>query len=104
MTGGHWRDTAIGRWLFNRKLLLASIFTLILLNRAFGDWPGRLPATFILMAAYAVQTFTPYRLLVRAQREVRDENAQRGTQDEDADDGDVRPGERRTGLDRNRVQ
>lgn len=65
---GWWRSP-FGRFLMIRKTLLACLFTIVLLNRMVGDWPGRLVITALLMLAFAIQTFTPYRLLMRVQRE-----------------------------------
>jgi hypothetical protein len=57
-----------GRFLMIRKLLLSALFILILANRVFPGWTGREAVTAILMMAFALQTFVPYRLLVNAQR------------------------------------
>lgn len=68
-----WRNP-FGRYLLTRKALLAVLFSVVLLNRADHlDWWGRLqePVTAILMAAFAIQTFQPYRLLVKAQRDAK---------------------------------
>jgi hypothetical protein len=57
-----------GRYLMVRKVLLASLFGLILTNRVIGSWEARPAFTAILMFAFAVHTFVPYRLLISAQR------------------------------------
>ena len=62
------RPNHFGRFLMIRKLLLSSLFLLILANRVFPGWTGRSAVTAILMVAFALQTFVPYRLLVSAQR------------------------------------
>lgn len=55
-----------GRFLMIRKMLLASLFILIITNRVFPDWLGKEPVTALLMVAFALQTFVPYRLLILA--------------------------------------
>lgn len=57
-----------GRFLMIRKFLLSMLFIVILANRVFGEWPGRAAVTALLMVAFALQTFVPYRLLLSAQR------------------------------------
>lgn len=57
-----------GRFLMIRKILLSSLFVIVLLNRIVPDWPARKAVTALLMVAFALQTFVPYRLLVTAQR------------------------------------
>lgn len=68
-SGGTWRNNPFGRFLMTRKLLLLGLFSLILSNRLIPGWDWRMPLTAILMVAFAVQTFVPYRLLVEAQQE-----------------------------------
>lgn len=69
--GWSWRSNPFGRYLMTRKLLLAALFTVVLLNRAGLDWWDlwRVPVTAVLMTAFALQTFVPYRLLMKAQAE-----------------------------------
>lgn len=67
--GFSWWDSPFGRFLMIRKILLSCLFALVLLNRIIGMWPGRAMVTALLMFAFALQTFVPYRLLVRVQRE-----------------------------------
>jgi hypothetical protein len=75
-TGGGWwrhadgRPNPFGRFLFFRKVLLACLFALALANRFFPGWEARDFVTAVLFCAFAIQTFTPYRLLVKAQSEV----------------------------------
>lgn len=57
-----------GRYLLQRKIILASLFGVVLSNQIFGQWPGRRMAVALLMVAFALQTFVPYRLLMDAQR------------------------------------
>lgn len=77
--GWSWWRSPFGRFLMIRKALLTALFTIVLLNRIVGDWPIRGPITALLMLAFAVQTFTPYRLLMRVQRE-QDEHAAAGVE------------------------
>lgn len=63
------KPNRFGRYLMFRKLLLACLFGLVLTNRLIGTgWPGRDVFTALLMLAFALQTFMPYRLLLSAQR------------------------------------
>lgn len=72
-TGGGWRHNRFGRYLMTRKILLGCLFALVLINSTIGrDWPLRQPLTFVLMSAFALQTFWPYRLLLEAQHEARE--------------------------------
>lgn len=75
---GAWRGNPFGRFLMKRKIILAALFSLILLNRAGWDWweAIRLPVTAILMVLFALQTFVPYRLLVEARQERASEERQ----------------------------
>ncbi len=57
-----------GRFLMIRKLLLSGLFVLIIANRWFPGWTGREALTALLMLAFALHTFVPYRLLTEAQR------------------------------------
>lgn len=66
---GAWKNNPFGRFLMTRKILLSGLFALILTNRFFPGWDWRLPITAVLMVAFALQTFVPYRLLVEAQQE-----------------------------------
>jgi hypothetical protein len=67
--GWSWWNSPFGRFLMVRKLLLAGLFVIVLLNRVLEDWPARNALTALLMLAFALQTFVPYRLLVKVQRE-----------------------------------
>lgn len=69
-TGGAWRDNPFGRFLFFRKVLLASLFLLALANRITPGWIWQDLVTAVLFSAFAAQTFVPYRLLLTAQREM----------------------------------
>lgn len=68
--GWSWRTNPFGRYLMTRKALLAVLFLVVILNRIGPDWWDllRAPVTAVLMAAFALQTFVPYRLLMAAQR------------------------------------
>jgi hypothetical protein len=66
---GAWRTNPFGRFLMTRKILLVCLFSLIISNRLLPGWEWRIPITAVLMCAFAVQTFVPYRLLVEAQQE-----------------------------------
>jgi len=65
---GAWRDTAVGRFLMTRKILLAVLFATILSYRLFGDWPGRRPIVALMLVAFAFQTYLPQKMLMEAQR------------------------------------
>lgn len=67
--GWSWWHSPFGRFLMIRKLLLSCLFAIVLLNRVVGAWPGRAMVTALLMLAFAIQTFVPYRLLVKVQRQ-----------------------------------
>jgi hypothetical protein len=67
--GWSWWNSPFGRFLMVRKLLLACLFIIVLLNRVLDAWPARNMVTALLMLAFALQTFVPYRLLVKVQRE-----------------------------------
>jgi hypothetical protein len=56
-----------GRFLMTRKLLLAILFILILSNRITPEWAARPFVTATLMVLFALQTFVPYRLLMKVQ-------------------------------------
>jgi hypothetical protein len=65
--GWDWWHNPYGRYLMTRKALLAGLFVVILLNRFIPGWPARLFVTAVLMSLFALQTFVPYRLLMRVQ-------------------------------------
>lgn len=75
-TGGAWwrhpdgSPNPFGRFLFFRKLLLAVLFAVLLANRLTPGWIWRDFVVAVLMSAFAVQTFVPYRLLLTAQKEM----------------------------------
>lgn len=62
-----------GRYLIVRKLLLSGLFVAVVLNRladGTGWWTTiQEPAMALLISAFALQTFWPYRLLLKAQEE-----------------------------------
>lgn len=66
-------NNPVGRFFITRKILLAVLFVTVILNRVdLAWWEGvQEPATALLIAAFAVQTVWPYRLLVEAQKEAR---------------------------------
>lgn len=74
-TGMDWRRNPFGRFLVQRKALLAVFFIFILFSRWQGghwhtpeNWAGRDFILAVLLMVFAVQTFRPYRLLMAAQR------------------------------------
>lgn len=69
MTGGAWHRTPEGRWTLYRRAMEMSILGLTLINYYIPAWPGMLPISALVMAAYAVQTYVPHHLLSRAHRE-----------------------------------
>lgn len=75
-----WRNP-FGRYLIVRKTLLAGLFLTVILNRSDWGWweDARHPATALLISAFALLTFWPYRLLLRAQEDAQlaNEEAQR---------------------------
>ncbi len=73
------KPNLFGRFLMTRKILLSALFMLLLANRLFAGWDGRQAVTAVLMLAFALQTFIPYRLLSEAQRERREKEAANGT-------------------------
>ena len=56
-----------GRYLMSRKVILGAIAGLVLSNRVWPGWEWRPVVTAVLMSTFALQTFIPYRLLVKAQ-------------------------------------
>lgn len=80
--GWSWFRNPFGRFLMVRKLLLAALFAVVLLNREVPDWVLRDQVTALLMWSFAVHTLVPYRLLVRAQKTaVRSEGVDEGAAD-----------------------
>lgn len=75
-----WRNP-FGRFMLKRKALLTALFLLILVNRWHGSvvtaesWTGQDFVTSIVFSWFALQTWTPYRLLVDAQRAHKKEEA-----------------------------
>lgn len=63
-----------GRFMMKRKALLTAFFSLVLTNRwhdgiVTGDaWLGQDLVTAVVFSWFALQTWTPYRLLMDAQR------------------------------------
>lgn len=67
-----WRHTdgevnLAGRWLMTWAVSRVLVLGLTLINWAAGPWPGILPVSFTVMTFFALHTFVPYRLLVKAQ-------------------------------------
>jgi hypothetical protein len=92
-TGCDWTKSPYGRYLMTRKVLLGALYTLILVNwMSVGQtnvpdtWPGQGMVTALLMVCFSIQTFVPYRLLVKAQEE-----AQRNRRHDDRPGANVRP-------------
>lgn len=57
-----------GRFLMIRKILLSALFIVVLLNRLAPAWTAREAVVALLMLAFALHTFVPYRLLTEAQK------------------------------------
>lgn len=70
---GAWRDTPFGKQLMIQKALLLCLFTLAIVNRVFRGWPGQEMATTLVLLAFVLQMFLPYRFLREAQREAQKE-------------------------------
>jgi D-alanyl-lipoteichoic acid acyltransferase DltB (MBOAT superfamily) len=68
-----------GRFLMIRKLLLSVLFGVVLLNRVAPGWHAQKVVTALLMTAFALHTFVPYRLLTEAQRAQKEKEAPHGT-------------------------
>jgi D-alanyl-lipoteichoic acid acyltransferase DltB (MBOAT superfamily) len=66
-----------GRFLMIRKILLSVLFIVVLLNRLAPGWHAQKAVTAVLMAAFALHTFVPYRLLTEAQRASRKEEVEK---------------------------
>lgn len=74
-TGMDWRRNPFGRFLVQRKALLAVLFCYMIVSRWLTGrvhtpetWPGQDLVLALLLVAFALQTFVPYRLLMNAQR------------------------------------
>lgn len=69
-----WRNP-FGRYLVTRKALLALLFATFILGRLGPEWwrEWRRPLMALLVTAFALQTFVPYRLLRMAQDAAREE-------------------------------
>lgn len=74
-TGSDWKRNPFGRFLVQRKALLALLFGYMIGSRiAQGGivtpptWRGQDFILAVLLACFAAQTFVPYRLLMAAQR------------------------------------
>lgn len=78
-TGRYWHEAGrdalknpFGRFMLTRKALLSCFFTLVLINRAHSgvvspdEWTGQDFVTALVFAAFALQTWQPYRLLMEA--------------------------------------
>ncbi|MDH6460102.1 hypothetical protein M2302_000253 [Micromonospora sp. A200] len=76
-TGGAWHRTPEGRWTLYRRAVESALFALTLVNYFAPGWPGRRFASFLLVTAFALQTYIPHRLLTRAQRKRDREDAGR---------------------------
>jgi hypothetical protein len=72
VTGGAWSTREAGRFLMAVYVNLAALFALVLMNQIWDDWPGKRPITFVLFAAYVIETWWPMRLLHNAQNRRRD--------------------------------
>lgn len=71
LSGGAWLATEAGRFMMIVYATLGSLFTIVLLNQLFEEWPGRKPITVILFLAYSIFTWWPLRLLRRARSDKR---------------------------------
>lgn len=71
--GWSWWRNPFGRFLMTRKLMLVLLFGNAIVNRMFVDndeW--RQASSAVLLTLFAVQTVVPYRLLMKAQRDMQD--------------------------------
>lgn len=71
-TRGAWMKSEAGRFMMMFQANLGFLFLLIIANSTFGNWPGRQVVTLALYVTYAVQTWWPSRLLIRANELARD--------------------------------
>lgn len=62
-TNGHWRRSEIGIWLMFGRANIAALFALLVINRVFPNWPGRVEITLAIAALFAIQTWWPSKLL-----------------------------------------
>lgn len=71
--GWDWWRNPFGRFLMTRKIMLVLLFGNAIVNRVFIDsatW--REASSAVLLTLFAVQTIVPYRLLMKAQRDMQD--------------------------------
>lgn len=69
LTGGAWCRTSEGRWMVYGRLIIAAALLVVVANRAFPGWPARRVITFLIMAAFAAQTYWPLRLVNEAHKD-----------------------------------
>lgn len=74
-TGNDWRNNPFGRFLVQRKVVLACLFGYMIFSRTMqgsivtpSTWVGQDAILAVLLSIFAAQTFVPYRLLMAAQR------------------------------------
>lgn len=72
--GAWWRQpdgspNPFGRYLMTTMGLKACLFTLAVVNRIFSGWWGHEQVTALVLVAFVLSLFLPYRLLLEAQRE-----------------------------------
>lgn len=75
--GFSWWHNPFGRFLMTRKILLVLLFAVVLANRLAPGWSAREAVTTVVMVAFALQTFIPYRLLMKVQREAHSKETSR---------------------------
>jgi putative copper export protein len=71
--GWDWWRNPFGRFLMTRKLMLVLLFGNAIVNRLIiNDETWRQASSAVLLTLFAVQTLVPYRLLMKAQRDMQD--------------------------------
>ena len=68
-TSGKWLGEEAGRFLMADRLVLSSLFLLILANQIFDHWPGREFVTILLYMVYCLFAWWPLRLLYKAEEQ-----------------------------------
>lgn len=68
LTRGDWHQSAVGRHLMQFMANLAVLFSLIVLVRLFGNYPGRPVITTVAYAVFVAQIWWRIVLMHRAQR------------------------------------
>ena len=68
LSGGAWRHTEAGRFMMIVYANMGALFSSVLANLIFGDWPGRRIVTLSLFMAFVIFAWWPLRLLTRARK------------------------------------